>query len=571
MSDIRRKTAMTRGVAAQVVLLPSGSVGAAVLDKVELWSAEGLLDPVFWVPADMVYEHHTMPARVSAIVFGRRTDGSQERREVPLLATLGRESIEELVVTSVRWLSGDQVDRDFVSNSAARLLAAIKDAMPLPRQVGEISIGGTRVRSLNIVFASTKVTSAELAGLISNDWEENIPVSPEDRQRPNSADRFTDSDDHETWAGFVAASVSTLSGLWTGFATSPISKLPGSGSATKVPRVRVARTFARAVVSGDFSVELARSVSAALADPKTPLLDPIIASQISSVTALEGEEAIKFIESGLQALVRADNGALTYKKLENHSLATQSRIGLSNSLSNFFAFAWDKVVSIPSWIWGWFADKLGRKTTDSLYGAESGLAIDARSDLRAEHTDRDLMETAHAIEGLQRRVSTALNQPPLPVTKAVAPTLWTSMRAVVFSLVDGGSDNKDLEPIRKDGRVAVVPDVGMVIPAPWDVWQLPTEAAKHLTGNSDTVTTVEWTDIAGARELLEHLTERSADLDLRLQEMDEKVTKSRLDLITSERDYVEARELYEDFEVDLDEALETSRLLAGKEKESINE
>jgi len=571
MSDIRRKTAMTRGVAAQVVLLPSGSVGAAVLDKVELWSAEGLLDPVFWVPADMVYEHHTMPARVSAIVFGRRTDGSQERREVPLLATLGRESIEELVVTSVRWLSGDQVDRDFVSNSAARLLAAIKDAMPLPRQVGEISIGGTRVRSLNIVFASTKVTSAELAGLISNDWEENILVSPEDRQRPNSADRFTDSDDHETWAGFVAASVSTLSGLWTGFATSPISKLPGSGSATKVPRVRVARTFARAVVSGDFSVELARSVSAALADPKTPLLDPIIASQISSVTALEGEEAIKFIESGLQALVRADNGALTYKKLENHSLATQSRIGLSNSLSNFFAFAWDKVVSIPSWIWGWFADKLGRKTTDSLYGAESGLAIDARSDLRAEHTDRDLMETAHAIEGLQRRVSTALNQPPLPVTKAVAPTLWTSMRAVVFSLVDGGSDNKDLEPIRKDGRVAVVPDVGMVIPAPWDVWQLPTEAAKHLTGNSDTVTTVEWTDIAGARELLEHLTERSADLDLRLQEMDEKVTKSRLDLITSERDYVEARELYEDFEVDLDEALETSRLLAGKEKESINE
>lgn len=571
MSNLRRKTASTRGVAAQVVLLPSGFVGAAVLDKVELWSAEGLLAPVFWVPADMVHEHHVMPARVSAIVFGRRPDGLQERREVPLLATLGRESIEELIVTSVRWLSGDQADREFVSNAAARLLASIKDAMPLPRQVGEISVGGTRVRSLNVVFASTKVTSAELAALISNDWEENILVSPEDRQRPNSADRFTDSNDQETWAGFVAASVSTLSGLWTGFATSPISQLPGSAYATKVPQVRVARTFARAVVSGDVAVDLARSVSVAWANPKTPLLDPIIASQISSVTALEGEEAAAFIESGLQALIRADNGALTYKKLDQHLGSKPPRVGLGKSLSNFFVFAWDKVVSIPAWIWGWIADKIGGKTTQSLYGSDSGLTVDARKDLRAEHTDRDLMETALAIKSLQKQVLTALNQPALPITRTVAPTLWNSLRAVVFSLVDGGSENKDLEPIRINGRVAIVPDVGMVIPAPWDVWQVPVEAARHLTGSSDSITTVEWTDIAGARELLEHLTERSIDLDSRLHEMDEKLTKSRLGLIASERDYVEARELYEDFEDDLEEATETSKLLSSEVKEAVNE
>jgi hypothetical protein len=562
---------MKRGVAAQVVLLPSGLVGDAVMERVELWSAEGLLDPVFWVPADLVHEHHTMPARMTAIVFGRRPNGTQERREVPLLATLGRESIEELIVTSVRWLSGDQGDRDVVSISASRLLAALKDAMPLPRQVGEITIGGTRVRSLNVVFASTKVTSTELAGLLSNDWEENILVSPEDRQRPNSADRFTDSDDHETWAGFVAASVSTISGLWTGFATSPISKLPGSGSATKVPQVRVARTFARAVVSGDFSVEMARSISAALANPKTPLLDPIIASQISSIVALDGPEAATYIESGVQALVRADGGALTYKIMDALAASKPAPVGFISALRDFFVFAWNKLLSIPVWIWGWFADKLGRKATQSLYGPESELAVDARRELRAEHADRDLMETAQAIANLQQLVLQQLNQPPLPVTKKVAPTLWTSMRAVVFSLVDGGSDNKDLEPIRKDGRVAVVPDVGMVIPAPWDVWKLPEEAARHLTGDSDSVTTVEWTDVAGARELLEHLTERSADLDLRFQEMGDKVAKTRLDLIASERNYVESRELFEDFEVDLDEALETFRLLSGEEKESVNE
>jgi len=570
MSVLGRKSAMKRGVAAQVVLLPAGQVGAEVLNKAELWSAEGLLDPVFWVPADMVHEHHTMPARVSAIVFGRLKDGSQERREVPLLETLGRESLEELIVTSVRWLSGDQADREFVSKAAARLLSAIKDAMPLPRQVDDIKIGGTRVRALNLVFASTKVSSDELAALISNDWEENILVSPEDRQRPNSADRFTDADDIETWAGFVAASVASLSGLWTGFASSPISKLPGSGSATQVPKVRVARTFARAVVSGDFSVELARSVSAALADPKTPLLDPVIASQITSVIALDPPDAALYIESGLQALVKADNNALSFKKVDEQQHASATKVGLSKTFTSFIAFSWDKLISIPVWTWNWFADKIGRGTKSSLYGDTSAVAVDSRGSMRAEQTDRDLLETGVAIEQLQQLVMRALNQPPLPVMKTSAPTLWSSLRAVVFSLVDGGSDNKDLEPIRKNDRIAVVPDVGMVIPAPWDVWTLSTEAARHLTGDSGTVTTVEWTDITGARELLAHLTERSADLDLRFQEMDEKVVKSRLELISSEREYVESRELYEDFEVDLDEAKETMKLLEYHEEEILN-
>jgi hypothetical protein len=562
MSGLARRTAMRRGVAAQVVLLPGGQVGTEVVNKVELWSAEGLLDPVFWVPADMVHEHHTMPARVTAIVFGRREDGSQERREVPLLETLGRESLEELIVTSVRWLSSDQADRDFVSQAATRLLSAIKDAMPLSRQVGEVSIGGTEVRSLNLVFASTKVSSDELAALISNDWQENILVSPEDRQRPNAADRFTDADDIETWAGFVAASVSSLAGLWTGFASSPISKLPGSGSASRVPKVRVARTFARAVVSGDFSVDLARSVAAALANPKTPLMDPIIASQITSVTAMDSAEAESYIENGLQTLVKADNGALSFKSAAMHTASRPQRKALRGSSRDFLVFAWDKVVSIPVWSWNWLADKIGRGTKASLYGNSEQIHVDARGSMRAEQTDRDLMESSNSILQLQAQITRALNQAPLPVIKTSAPTLWSSLRSVVFSLVDGGSDNHELESIRKDGRVAVVPDVGMVIPAPWDVWTLPTEAAQHLTGDSGTVTTVEWTDTASARELLDHLTERSADLDLRLQEMNEKVSRSRLELISSERDYVEARELFEDFDVDLDEARESIRLLS---------
>ncbi len=560
MSNSRRPDAMRRGTAAQVVLLPGGQVGQEVLKRVEVWSAEGLLDPVYWVPVDLVQEHIRIPARVSAIVFGRNANGTQERRQVPLLAALGQESIEQLVVTSVRWLSPTPEDRSVVSLAAKRLLGAVRDAMPLPRRIGEKNLGGTKIRSLNLVFASTKVGSEELAELISNDWDENILVSPEDRQRPNAADRFTDAEDIETWSGFIAASVSTLAGLWTGYASTPVTRVPGSGAVTDVPQVRVARTFARAVISGDFAVDLARSVALGLVDPKT-LLNPVIASQVTSLTALDGEEVRRYLDDAIAALSQTDSQALSYKSpphLPEHEAPT---VGFFKSIKRFFSFSWDKLAAVPGWMWGWFADLLGKSAKGSLYGDTSEINVDVRRDLHTSGADRNLLEVSISINSLQDAVLRDLNQPPLPVTRVSSPTLWNAIRAVVFSLVDGGSDHQDIAKLTKDGKTAVVPDVGMVIPAPWDMWELPPNAAKHLTGQEDVKTIVEWTDIRGGRELLEHLTERTTDLEKRYEVAQGRSINSGHSLIASEREYVEARELYEDRKTELDESRENLQLL----------
>ena len=557
------RVAMKRGNAAQVVLLPGGPVGDALLDIVEVWTHEGLLDRVFWVPAHLVLEHHSMPARMSAYVFGRNSEGLRERREVALLSTLGRESLDELVVTSVRWLTGDAGDRDFVSQAAKRMLAAIRDAMPLPRQVEEVSVGGTRVRSLNLIFAATRVSSDEIGALVSRDWEENILVSPEDRQRPNAADRFTDSDDTHTWAAFVASSTSTLAGLWTGFSTSPVPPPLAMEAAVQRPQVRVARTFARAVVSGGFSVDLARSVAEALAAPKTPLTDPLIASQIDSLVALDGEQADAAIGQAVEALMRTDSEALRYRGLEALPHPQPLKVGFFRSLRDFLVFSWDKLISIPRWAWAWVADKLGRSTEKQLYGTSEDVIVDARSDLGIFNEDPDLLDTAMAIRALQTQVETALRQPPLPVTRRALPTLWSSLRASIFILVDGGSDHSDLRPITQDGRVAIVPDVGMVIPAPWDTWQLPNDVTELLTGDANNETTVTWTELPEARELLAHLEERTSDLKEREAELEVKYRRTRSELITAERDFVEAKQLFEDLSIERDEVEEVLHL-AGR-------
>lgn len=554
---------MKRGSAAQVVLLPGGPVGDALLDVVEAWTHEGLLDPVFWVPADLVLEHHSMPARMSAYVFGRNAAQTHERREVPLLATLGRESLDELVVSSVRWLTGDSSERDFVSQSARRMLAAIRDAMPLPRQIGDIAVGGTHVRSLNLIFAATRVTSDEIAALVSRDWEENILVSPEDRQRPNAADRFTDADDTLTWAGFVAASTATLAGLWTGFSTSPVPPPSVAGAAVQRPQVRVARTFSRAVVSGGFSIDLAQSVAAALAAPKTPLTDPLVASQIEGLVALDGEQAEVTIGQALDALMRADSAALSYRGLEALPPHVPRRVGFFQSLGDFLSFSWDKVTSIPPWSWGWVASKLGRATKRKLYANSEGVEVDARKDLGLLGEDPDLLDIAHGIQTLQTQVAAALAQPPLPVTRQPLPTLWSALRATVFVLVDGGSDHSDLAPVMQQGRVAVVPDVGMVIPAPWDTWKLPIDVAKLFTGDESNETVVTWTELPEARELLAHLEERTSDLNDREADLELKYRRTRSELITAERDFVEAKQLLEDLAIELDEAAEVLELANG--------
>jgi hypothetical protein len=115
----------------------------------------------------------------------------------------------------------------------------------------------------------------------------------------------------------------------------------------------------------------------------------------------------------------------------------------------------------------------------------------------------------------------------------------------------------------QQGRVAVVPDVGMVIPAPWDTWRLPVEVTKLFTGDESNETTVTWTELPEARELLAHLEERASDLKDRELELEAKYRRTRSELITAERDFVEANQFLEDLQIELDESEEVLELAKG--------
>jgi hypothetical protein len=530
---------MKRGSAAQVVLLPEGEIGQAVLNLAERWTLEGLLDPVYWVSANSVIEHSLIPAQVSAIVMGRTSDGQVERRGVGLLATLGGDRLEEVVVSSVRWLAPGQTDRMEVSVASERLLDAISKSLPTGFAHEGGALSGTAVRSINIVLAATAVTSEEVKSLLSDHWQENVVVSPESRQRPGAADSFNDAADVEAWAGFIASSVASLAGLWTGMTSTPIQKVAGSGLVTDVPHVRVARTFTRAVVSSGYTFRLARVVASRLADTSSLLGDPLITSRMNDIHPLDGVAADAEIARALEYLKRADSGRLTYQGLPSPEQLTPRSMGM-RAFGDFLRFSVDKVLAIPTWMITWIIDRISRNTQGTLYGEDSGVVVDLRDEVGLRKSDRDLLEIAEQLSVMRMQLQSKINAPQPTVNRVNAPSLWEKVRSVIFALADGGSDNQDFEGLRVDGRRAVVADLGLVVPLPGERWTLADGATQYLTGDQDVEVSASWAGVQAAEALLKHLDESAVVAEEWVNQLRDAQAGRLADCFAAERAHVGA-------------------------------
>lgn len=540
-------TTMKRGSTAQVVLLPEGDIGEEVLRLAEHWTIEGLLDPVYWVPASSVREHANLPALVSAIVMGRTQDGALQRRECRLLATLSGDRLDEVVVSSVRWLAPGQEDRETVSEAAERLLRAIRESVPTGFDYQGEALSGTEVRSINIVLAATAVTSDEVKSLLSNSWQENIVVSPESRQRPSAADTFNDAAESDAWSAFIATSVASIAGLWTGMTSSPIPRSLGSGMASSVPRVRVARTFTRAVVSSGYTFRLARTVASRLADSSTLLGDPTVAIHQKDVEVLGDLEADAEISRALSYLKAADSGRLSYQGLPAPEQLAPRQVGL-RAVGDFLSFSLDKIIAIPTWTVTWIIDRVSRKTQEGLYGDDSGVTVDLREDAGLRKADRDLLEVAGQLKGMRQQLQAKLDSPMPTVHRVNAPTLWAALRAVIFGLADGVSDSTEFEIKKVEGRHAIIGDLGLLLPLPDERWELPDDATKFLAGDETMDISASWAGVKAAEALLNHLNATSVVAEQRVRTLSETEEKLLAECFIAERAHIEALHSQQDAE-----------------------
>jgi len=456
------------------------------------------------------------------------------------------------VVSSVRWLAPGQQDREEVSAAAERLLRAITDSVPKGFAHQGEALSGTDVRSINIVLAATAVTSDEVGSLLSTSWQENVVVSPESRQRPGAADTFNDASDIEAWAAFIAASVASLAGLWTGMTSTPILKTTGSGMVSDVPHVRVARTFTRAVVSSGYTFRLARKVTERLASNSDLLTDPLITSRLKGVFVFDEDEADAEIARALEYLKRADSGVLTYQPLPNPEQLAPRKFRFRD-LGEFLAFSFDKVVAIPSWIYAWVVDRASRKVQATVVGdaAETGIVVDFRDDVGLRQSDRDMLEIAEQLRAMRAQLQARLNAPYPTIRRLNAPTLWKNLRSVIFTLADGGSDNAEFEATTISSRRGLIADLGLLVPLPNERWELPADARRYLAGDETVDISASWAGLKAAEALLTHLNQTASLAEARVTQLRESQERLLNDCFSAEREHVTALHAQQDASADL--------------------
>ena len=345
----------------------------------------------------------------------------------------------------------------------------------------------------------------------------------------------------------------------------PIMKTAGSGIVSNVPHVRVARTFARAVVSQGFTIRLAKRVAQRLADASTLLRDPLVTSRLTQVYVLDDDETDAEITRALDFLTKADDSILRYSPLPRPG-DSRARVSVWRLLADFLKFSADKIAAIPQWIAAWTSDKISARFQKALVGAETqtGITVDFREDARVSATDRDVLETAAEVRRVRDQLHARLESRKPPSLRRInAPTLWKDLRAIIFALADGGPGPTGFTPTLNAGKTSIVPDIGLLVPLPDDRWELPRDARRFLAGDEDIDISASWAGVRAAKALVHHLDETAKVAEERVEHLRVEQEKLLDACFEAERHHVMALHAAQDARSELS-GLEATRELFAR-------
>jgi hypothetical protein len=172
-----------REQSASIILLPDGEWGEELLDLVDSWSKNWLIQPAYWLKISNIKHFEGRPPDVVATVVGRNG-----RREVDLFQQLSRYSIPILRLISIR-LVEESVERNAIQDSLVDVLAKyVQDSTPLSRQTESNKEIGSQLIKVNLIFSPSEATGASYPHLHEPLWNFNIVVAPEDRTFPTGFD-----------------------------------------------------------------------------------------------------------------------------------------------------------------------------------------------------------------------------------------------------------------------------------------------------------------------------------------------------------------------------------------------
>ncbi len=446
-----------------VILLPGEPRGGRLLDVIEQWTRSWLLAPALWIRVEDVLDEAGeyavattgRPPRITGHVIGHNG-----RRTVDVFRELGRGEVSILRMLVVRWVD-DFVDPALTTHDARQdqtlevLSEFVKLSQPDERRTATGETVGTRVVKANLVFAPTNRLGGSRLHLLERKWNVNIVVAPEDRPTPSSFDAFTRDTDEARMDAFILANVATAAGLWPGLNKS-VYELDTADLNARGQEVCVAqRVNVRAVLSDALAFRTAQRALVDSVRAESPLLDPLIASNVSTLEVLDPADNEEAVARMVGLTMRIDNGRLGYRRRDLLPYR-KIRRGIWASIWAFFKFFMDKLLATPGWIFDMITTKASKKATAALHGEEGAEEVDASLDFGRSRSrlDRQIGQQAEQLEQRKEQLRRQFAEPLTLGKRDLAPKMWSEIRTLIFSVLDGSTipDLSKSAPQRSAGR-----------------------------------------------------------------------------------------------------------------------
>jgi len=515
-----------------IILFPSRDLYIEVSEQMEKWIADGLIAPSLWVFPEDIEKQELEPARIKAIVCGKDQNGILARVEVDIFDQLARAEFEDVRLIAIRALNQD-VSKDVLqAKNLITLSNYVEWSLPLTSARDGDKRFKTKLFKINLIVAPTELHSRDFKTSTEETWDANVIASPEDRSTPWSGDAFVRRD--QKYAKFVAMHAASMGALWNGISKSPFEILERENS--QRGQYWISRVFVNAILTDGLSRRISADVLKDIANPKSDYFDAQFGVQIKGTYVLDNQQAEAYVDWMVDIVFGLDNNTLSFNNLIDEPEPEKENWYEWTQIKYFLIFGWDKIKVIPWWIWIWFRRLIGKKLTQTFQGKDGKASVGISQVDALDARDRILIEKLNNLLSAEEAAKKALITPYLKrVTKSSA-ELWTSLRKLVFGMLDGSDLSKfGLTP--QDERVPVFSNVAQLIQDPNSKISISDEVQRELN-----IENINWQNLEIAEEVLQYeikkLTNLQNELDVNLQEtvqLDEKIAEFKKFLPSDEK------------------------------------
>ena len=420
-----------------IVVLPAGTQGEVLYTVAKEWTALRLLSPSIWVrPEDLVTGHG--PPRIDATVLASTRAGESKEKKIDLFELLALQKLTTLrllvVRPSVPGTGFDKVQDDFADTLAPYLDKAIPRA-PTSTVNPDDDISFVKI---NLITGPTEHIADEATEMLDTLFNVHFVPSAEDRTGPRTGDAFVRySAESPKFAGFTLLHLATLGALWVGI---PKGGYQLSESAVwEGDSVYVSRVFVSAILTDGLVRRACARVLETIADSRGSIDDLGVGLTMEGTFPIQDSDVDAWLDFMVGTTFSFYEGILSYQPVLASPTPPKLKLGFGGQLSDFFRFAFGKVVRIPYYAWLWLLKKLASLFNQLFQRGDQGSAQVVSPEEGADPLDKNLLNKFDEVFEVKRLADQALVSPVGRSNLRSTPGLWESIRKLVFAFMDGSN------------------------------------------------------------------------------------------------------------------------------------